>query len=106
MTIIFEKKKDYSESAGALPVNVKMTRLEAKLALFACRSLNLRKCPSKKPTEQDFVSTLPNLDALRDDKGDAASRQTANLALKESQRDQTKTHVLPYTQYTLTSSTF
>ncbi|CAK1555574.1 unnamed protein product [Leptosia nina] len=44
-----------------------------EIALFACRSLNLRKCPSKKPTEQDFVSTLPNLDALRDDKGDAAS---------------------------------
>lgn len=27
----------------------------------------------KKPTEQDFVSTLPNLDALRDDKERAAT---------------------------------
>lgn len=42
-------------------------------AFFASRSSKLRKCSSKKPTEQDLVSTLPNLDALRDDKGDAAA---------------------------------
>lgn len=48
-------------------------RLEAKFGGFATRSPKLGKCTSKKPTEQDFVSTSPNLDALRNDKEDAAT---------------------------------
>lgn len=39
------------------------------IQLFWARSPKTKKCLHKKPTEQDFVSTSPNLDALRNDKG-------------------------------------
>lgn len=54
-------------------------RLEAKLGCFATRSQKSRKRSSKKPTEQDFVSTSPNLDALRNDKEDAATAAERSL---------------------------
>ncbi|CAD0202464.1 unnamed protein product [Chrysodeixis includens] len=51
-----------------------------------------RKRPSKKPTEQDFVSTSPNLDALRNDKEDAAIAAERSLRPKHHNKTKAPRH--------------
>lgn len=65
-------------------------RLEAKLGCFVTRSQKSRKRSSKKPTEQDFVSTSPNLDALRNDKEDPATAAECKLHGKRKNHNKTK----------------
>lgn len=65
-------------------------RLEAKLGCFSTRSQKSRKRSSKKPTEQDFVSTSPNLDALRNDKEDAATAAECKLHCNRKNHNKTK----------------
>lgn len=57
---------------------------------LAIRSQKPRKCSSKKSTKQDFVSTSPNLDALRNDKEDAAP---ANIAIEVHKKNYKNTKI-------------
>lgn len=72
-------------------------RLQAKLGCFAAYSQKPRKRSNKKPTEQDLVSMLPNLDALRNDKEDAATaaKYKLNHETQEKKTESTKTNTLP-----------